>query len=124
MTKVIIKSGTVESFFKRARTAAQKADRGENFDSKITFTFEDPQQMFEVLSQTRRQLLLEIMNEPLSITELTQRLHRNRSALTKDLLMLERTGLVVSRRVTNPGHGVQKVVQSIAPKIELKATLG
>jgi len=33
-------------------------------------------------------------------------------------------GLIVSRRQANPGNGIQKVVQSDAPKIEMVATLG
>jgi hypothetical protein len=45
-------------------------------------------------------------------------------ACTKDVGLLEKMGLVVSERQTNPGHGIQKVVRSIAPKIEMVATLG
>jgi hypothetical protein len=47
-----------------------------------------------------------------------------RSRITKDVGMLEKMGLIVSSRQLNPGHGFQKVVQSIASKIELIATLG
>jgi predicted transcriptional regulator len=64
------------------------------------------------------------MLEPKTIKELTSRLHRNRSAVTKDVGLLEKLGLVVTSRQSNPGHGFQKVVQSIAQKIELVATLG
>ncbi len=51
MTKVIIRTDQVEGFFDRARKAAQKADRGESFKKSATFSFEDPQEMFMVLSQ-------------------------------------------------------------------------
>ena len=64
------------------------------------------------------------MREPRTIKELTTRLHRNRSSVTKDVGMLEKLGLIVSSRQPNPGHGFQKVVQSIAPKIDMVATLG
>jgi len=64
------------------------------------------------------------MHEPKSINELTSRLQRNRSAITKDVGLLERMGLIVSSRRSNPGHGIQKMVQSVAPRIEMVATLG
>ena len=68
--------------------------------------------------------MLEVMHEARTINELSHRLHRNRSAITKDVGLLEKMGLIVSERQVNPGHGIQKAVRSIAPKIELVATLG
>ena len=124
MTKVVIRTDDVVGFFARAKDAARRADRGQPFDGKITLAFEDPQRMFTVLSEARRRLMLEVMHEPKTINELTQSLHRNRSAITKDVGLLEKVGLVVSQRLANPGHGIQKVVRSIAPKIEMVATLG
>ena len=124
MTKVSILTGDPAGFFARAKEAARKADRGEAFDGKVTLSFEDPQRMFAVLSESRRRLMLEIMVEPKSINDLTTRLRRNRSAVTKDIGLLEKMGLIVSSRQINPGHGIQKVVQAIAPKIEMVATLG
>jgi predicted transcriptional regulator len=124
MTKVVIRTDDVDGFFARAKDAARRADRGQPFDDRITLAFEDPQRMFTVLSEERRRLMLEVMHEPKTINELTQILHRNRSAITKDVGLLEKVGLVISQRLANPGHGIQKVVRSIAPKIELVATLG
>lgn len=124
MTKVVIRTDDVDGFFARAKDAARRADRGQAFEVKVTLAFEDPHRMFTVLSEARRRLMLEVMHEPKSINELTQRLHRNRSAITKDVGLLEKVGLVVSQRQANPGHGIQKVVRSIAPKIEMVATLG
>lgn len=124
MSKVVIRTDDVDGFFARAKDAARRADRGQAFAGKVTLAFEDPQRMFTVLSEARRRLMLEVMHEPKSINELTQRLRRNRSAITKDVGLLEKVGLVVSQRQANPGHGIQKVVRSIAPKIEMVATLG
>jgi len=124
MTKVVIRTDDVEGFFARAKDAARRADRGQPFDGKVTLAFEDPQRMFTVLSEARRRLMLEVMHEPKTINELTHRLHRNRSAITKDVGLLEKVGLLVSQRQANPGHGIQKMVRSIAPKIEMVATLG
>lgn len=124
MTKVVIRTDDVDSFFARAKDAARRADRGQAFEGKVTLAFEDPQRMFTVLSTARRRLMLEVMHEPKTINELTQRLHRNRSAITKDVGLLEKVGLVVSQRLANPGHGIQKVVRSVATKIDMVATLG
>jgi predicted transcriptional regulator len=124
MAKVIVRTDDVDGFFARAKDAARRADRGQPFDGKITLAFEDPQRMFTVLSAARRRLMLEVMHEPKTINELTQRLHCNRSAITKDVGLLEKVGLLVSQRLANPGHGIQKVVRSTAPKIEMVATLG
>jgi len=124
MTKVVIRTDDVDSFFARAKDAARRADRGQAFEGKVTLAFEDPQRMFTVLSAARRRLMLEVMHEPKTINELTQRLHRNRSAITKDVGLLEKVGLVVSQRLANPGHGIQKVVRSVATKIDMVATLG
>jgi predicted transcriptional regulator len=124
MTKVIIRTDDVEGFFARAKDAARRADRGQAFEGKVTLSFDDPQRMFTVLSEARRRLMLEVMHEPRTINELTHRLHRNRSAITKDVGLLEKVGLLVSQRQANPGHGIQKMVRSVAPKIEMVATLG
>lgn len=124
MTKVSIRTDDVAGFFNRAKRAARKADQGQAFDGSVTLSFEDPQRMFTVLSESRRRLMLEIMVEPKTINELTSRLHRNRSSVTKDVGLLEKMGLIVSSRQSNPGHGILKMVQAIAPKIEMISTLG
>ena len=124
MSKVVIRTDDVAGFFARAKDAARRADRGLPFEGKVTLSFEDPQQMFSVLSEARRRLMLEVMREPRTVNELSKRLHRNRSTVTKDVGLLERVGLLVSQREANPGHGIQKVVRSVAPKIEMVATLG
>ena len=125
MTKLVTRTDDVAGFFSRAKEAARRADRGEAFEGRVTLSFEDPQRMFTVLSEARRHLMLEVMREPRTISELSQRLRRNRSAVTKDVGLLERAGLLVSQRQANPaGHGVQKVVRSVGSKIEMVATLG
>ena len=124
MTKLVIRTDDVAGFFNRAKDAARRADRGQPFNGKVTLSFEDPQQMFTVLSEARRRLMLEVMHEPKTINELTHCLHRHRSSITKDVGLLEKLGLLVTHRQANPGHGIQKLVRSVAPKIEMVATLG
>lgn len=124
MTKVSIRTNDVSGFFNRAQIAARKADQKQAFEGSVTLSFEDPQRMFTVLSESRRRLMLEVMTEPKTINDLTSRLNRDRSSITKDIGLLEKLGLIVSTREPNPGHGIQKVVRAIAPKIEMVATLG
>jgi predicted transcriptional regulator len=124
MTKIVIRTDDPKGFFNRAKDAARRADRGGAFEGKVTLSFEDPQKMFTVLSDARRRLMREVMDEPMTINELSKRLHRHRSSVTKDVGLLEKLGLVVSGRQANPGHGIQKTVRSVAAKIELVATLG
>lgn len=123
MSKVVIRTDDVNGFFERAKDAARRADRGQAFEGKVTLSFEDPQRMFTLLSEERRRLMSEVMHELKTINELTSRLRRNRSSITKDVGLLEKLGLIVSSRQSNPGHGIQKLVQSVAPKIEMVATL-
>ena len=110
-------------FFSRAEDAALRAERGGPFEGGITLSFEDPQRMLTVLSEARRRLMREVMQEPRTIDELSHRLHRHRSAITKDVGLLEQVGLLVSQRQANPGHGIQKVVRAVAREIEMVATL-
>lgn len=94
MTKMTICTRDVAGFFARAQDAA------------------------------RRRLMSEVMHESKTINELSTQLHRNRSAIRKDVGLLEKMGLIVSQHRINPGHGTQKFVRAVTPKIELVATLG
>jgi predicted transcriptional regulator len=123
MSKVVVRTGEVADFFVRARQAARHADQGQAFNDTLTLTFEDPKALFTVLSDTRRQLMQQVMSQPKTITELSKCLHRNRSSVTKDCGLLEKMGLMVSRRASNPGHGVQKYVQATASRIEIMTVL-
>ena len=122
--KIVVRTGDAAGFFDRAKKTAQRADQGGEFNGTVTLSFEDPQKMFTVLSDARRRLMKEIMQEPKTISELAGCLHRDRSAVTKDVGLLERVGLIVSQRQSNPGHGIQKLVKPVATKIEMVATLG
>lgn len=122
--KITVSTSDISGFFARAKHAAKRADSGDTFAGTVTLSFEDPQKMFSVLSQSRRRLMLEIMQAPATINELAGRLHRDRSAVTRDVGMLEKMGLLVSQRQPNSGHGIQKLVRPVANKIELVATLG
>jgi len=77
MRKVVIRTDDLDGFFSHANEAARRADQTLPFEEQVTLSFEDPQRMFTVLSDTRRRLMSEVMREPRTIKELTSRLHSN-----------------------------------------------
>jgi predicted transcriptional regulator len=122
-SKVVIRTDDVAGFFSRARDAARRADRGEAFEGKVTISFEDPEQMLKVLTKKRQNLMREVIKQPQTINELSVCLHRKPTAITRDVGLLKKMGLIISESRANPGHGRLNVVRSIAPKIEMISTL-
>ncbi|SCC95261.1 Transcriptional regulator, ArsR family [Thiomonas sp. X19] len=123
MIRVVMRAGTVEEFFNRAKDAARRADTGGPFEGTVTLSFEDPQRLFDVLTQNRQTLVRAVMRQPDTIPELAKRLKRDRTAVTRDVLLLEKLGVVKSERVSNPGHGIHKLVRPSASRIDLVATI-
>jgi len=123
MRRVIVKTGSTKEFFGRAREAARLADEGRPLRGTLTLTFENPERMFSVLSAGRRKLIARILERPMSMSELSRALGRDRATIAKDVKLLQESGLVLARRKPNPGHGVQTIISPIARKIDLVATL-
>lgn len=121
MTNLTIKTGTEGDFFKRGRTLARKADRHESLPKEHTLSFEDPADMIKLITKTRLTLFRTIRDTPGSITSIASRLHRDRSAVKRDLDELERAGLVTTCLTVLPGHGRMKHVRVIANKVNLHA---
>jgi len=122
--KTSVVTETSEHFLTRVKGVARQLDRGERIESSMTISYGDPAALFNALTKARLSLLNEVLTTELSIQQLTKRLHRDRSAVAKDVLYLERAGLLVSVKRINPGHGVEKVVRTVAPKIHLVASIG
>jgi predicted transcriptional regulator len=103
---------------------AERDIRGQALDGMVTLSFEGPQRMITVLSQERR-LMSAVMPVPKTINELTNCLRRNRSAVTKEVGMLERMVLILSSRQCNPGpgHGIQRPAQFVAPTLKAGRTV-
>ncbi len=123
MGKTEIRVERPESFFERGRKLAKIADRGGQIPSSRVVAFEDVESLLHVLSEKRVVLLRQVKVEPSSIAGLAKKLNRDRSAVTRDVQVLERFGVIHVTERLLPGHGKQKWVTPVARNIELTAQL-
>ncbi len=121
--KVTIRTESTEEFFTRLRSRAKKLDSGQTIPSEITISFEDPAELLKILSSERVRLLRQVKGEAQGVSELAIGLGRDVRAVSRDVSLLERAGLVRTRYEANPGHGRWKVVESLARDYRLVATL-
>jgi predicted transcriptional regulator len=122
-SKVTIATGTAEGFFNRVRSHAAKLDRGEIIPAEITITFEDPLELLNVLTAERVRLLRWTKAGSQPIAELASGLKRDVRAVSRDVLRLEKVGLLRTSYRVNPGHGRYKVVEPVAMEYNLTASL-
>ncbi|MEI6116093.1 MAG: helix-turn-helix domain-containing protein [Burkholderiales bacterium] len=123
MTKLIIKTGTEDDFFKRGRQVAKAADRGERLSDERIVSFEDPADMMKLITTARLALFRAVKAHPGSITDISERLHRDRSAVKRDIDELVRAGLVTVADKVLPGHGRMKEVRATAKCFSLRAVV-
>jgi predicted transcriptional regulator len=121
--KVSIASSSTEEFFKRVRSHAGKLDRGEAIAAQISITFADPLEMLNVLTSERVRLLRRAKAGAMPIAELASGLNRDVRAVSRDVLRLEKAGLLRTSYRVNPGHGRCKVVEPVAREYNLSACL-
>ena len=123
MRNINVNNGTAGDFFHRGREIACKVDRGEALAPEYTLTFEDPGDMFTVMSPARLEIFRAAKAEPASITAIAQRLHRDRSSVKRDVDILAAAGLLDIEDTPLPGHGRQKYVSAAADRICLQAVV-
>jgi predicted transcriptional regulator len=123
MTKLTIKTGTEEGFFKRGRQLAKAADRGEQLPDERIISFEDPADVVKLITEARLALFHAVKEMPGSITQISERLNRDRSAVKRDVDELERAGLVTVASKVLPGHGRMKEVRATANRFSLRAEI-
>jgi len=121
--KTEIRVERVERFFERGRKLAKLADQGVAIPSSTVVAFEDVESLLKVLTEKRVLLLKQIKQTPTSITLLAKKLKRDRSAVTRDVQILERFGVIQVTEKPLPGHGRQKWVTPLADEIHLTAIL-
>lgn len=121
MKNVILKAGTEQGFFQRGKTLARLADAGKLLPEERTISFEDPAELLGLLTASRLDVFRSVKNEPGSITVIAGRLHRDRSAVKRDIDQLAHAGLVTIETKVLPGHGHMKEVRASATRFRLEA---
>ncbi|HTV64775.1 MAG TPA: hypothetical protein VMD98_04175 [Bryocella sp.] len=112
-----------EGYAKRALARARRLDRRERIKPEITISFENPLAMVEVLTAERLRLVQQIRRKSLSISALAASLRRDPKSVRRDVLKLERAGVVRTREEANPGHGRAKIVEPVAREYRLTAVI-
>lgn len=123
MNKLTIKTGTEENFFKRGRYLATTADQGKALPDECIISFEDPADVMKLMTVARLALFRAVKDAPGSITDIAERLHRDRSAVKRDVAEMERAGLVTVTEKSLPGHGRMKEVRATANRFSLQAEI-
>lgn len=121
MNKIIVKTGTEGDFFARGRKFAQAADLQQKLPVQTTISFEDPAELIALVTTARLALFRAVKDAPGSITQISLRLHRDRSAVKRDVDALEKAGLVTVAEKVSPGHGRMKEVRATAMQFSLQA---
>ena len=123
MRKTEIRVEGVDAFFERGHKLARAADKGDIIPSSRVVAFEDVESLLHVLTEKRVLLLKQVKETPTSIGALARKLKRDRSAVTRDVQVLERFGVIRVTEKPLPGHGRQKWVTPLAGEIRLTAVL-
>jgi len=117
--KTTIKVANTDDFFKRGTELAKLADQGKRIPRERIISFEDPEDLARLITTAKLVLFREVRACSGSITDLSQRLHRDRSAVKRDIDELERIGLVEVEDIPFPGHGRRKEVRAVAEQVLL-----
>lgn len=123
MNTFIIKTATEEDFFARGRELAKLADQLEAIPEECILSFEDPSDMLKLLSTSRMELLKSIKEQPGTIAALSERLHRGRNTVKRDVAALEKAGIVTIESKVLPGQGRMKEIRAAARKFKFEAEL-
>jgi predicted transcriptional regulator len=121
MKNVTLKAGNDQDFFRRGKVLARLADAGQPIPEERTVSFEDPADLLRLLTASRLDVLRSVKGEPGSITVIAGRLHRDRSAVKRDVDQLAQVGLVTIETKTLPGHGHMKEIRASAGIFRLEA---
>ncbi|MEM5426768.1 helix-turn-helix domain-containing protein [Paraburkholderia ferrariae] len=123
MKKLRIGLGTPDDFFAQGKRIARAADRGESIAETFSVEFEDPEDLVQLLTRARLGVFRTVKAEPASVSAIARRLHRDRSAVKRDVDVLRDAGLVIVENMPNPGRGAREIVRATAAHVELRARI-
>ena len=123
MRNTEIRVERLDTFFERGRKLARLADHGDPLPPSRVVAFDDAAALLRVLTEKRVLLLKQVKVSPGSISDLARTLKRDRSAVTRDVQVLERFGVLRVIEKPLPGHGRQKWIAPVARDIRLTAQL-
>lgn len=123
MSTLTLMTGNEEDFFKRGKRLAKLADAGKPIQEELVISFEEPAKLLKLLTAARFDLFRAIKDHPDSITRIAERLHRDRSAVKRDIDQLAKAGILMIEEQPLPGHGRMKQVRVAATQFKLEAQL-
>lgn len=117
--KATVTLGNEKKFFKRGKDIARLADRSATLPNEKIIMFEDRADLISLISQSKMNLVAAAKEKPGSIKDLSIRLKRDRSAVSRDVIRLAKFGLVTVEDKPLPGHGRMKEVRAVADQLLL-----
>ncbi len=107
-----IKAGTLNEFFASAKETAIEIDQGKKLTSKNT-VWVDSKDLMLLLKPERTNLVKYLRKEKKVVfSKLMNAMHRSPVSLNNDLKILSKYELIHISKESNPGHGVNKVIES------------
>jgi len=107
-----IKAGTLDEFFSSAKETAREIDQGSKLTRKNT-VWVDSKDLMLLLKPERTNLVKYLRKEKKVVfSKLMSAMGRSPVSLNNDLKILSKYDLVRISKESNPGHGVNKVIES------------
>lgn len=123
-SNAVIKVGNPDEFFSRIKQVCKKLDKKEKIQTAHIITFEDPIDLTRFITPKKIEIINVVKSNPqATVTELSEILHRDRSSVQKDIISMANIGILKVNSVTNPGHGIKKLISLAYEKLTLQAEI-
>lgn len=94
MKSVMVVLGTEGDFFRRGREIARLVDAGKPIPEQTIISFESPSDLARIVTPGKMAVVEAVKARACSIAELARTLHRDRSAVKRDIVELQNAGLL------------------------------